>query len=80
MARRTSPTNSATRRPGVEGILEVTHDYDGIDERSIADADEGKSDDRADEMDPSPGGLGGSDRGQIAVPVAELRFPRVERV
>jgi hypothetical protein len=80
VARRTTPTSSATRRPGVEGILEVTHDYDGIDERSVADADEGKSDDRADETDPSPGGLDVSDRGEVAVPVAELRVPRVERV
>ena len=71
---------TCSNHPGVEGILEFTYDYDVIDEQSIADAGERKSDDRADETDPSPGGLDVSDRGSVAVLVAERRFPRVERV
>ena len=54
---------TCANHPGVEGILEVTDDYDVIDERSVADADERKSDDRADETDSSLGGLDVSDRG-----------------
>lgn len=71
---------TCANHPGVEGILEVAYDYDVIDERSIVDTDERKSDTRADETDSSPGGLDVSDRGQVTVPVAELRVPRVERV
>ncbi|ELY54978.1 threonine synthase 2 [Natronococcus amylolyticus DSM 10524] len=72
--------DTCANHPVVGGILEVTDDYDVIDERSIADADERRSDGRADETDSSPGGLDVSDRGWVAVPVGKLRVPRVERV